>query len=283
METRRFGRTNHPSTLAVFGAVALGQLDQPKADQVVQQVIDAGLNHIDVAPSYGQAEQRLGLWMPRIREDFFLGCKTMERTRQGAINEFNQSLDRLQVDAFDLYQLHAVTSMAELDQCTQPGGALEGVIEMREKGLTRFIGITGHGMQAPAVFIEALSRFDFDTVLFPIYPALFADEGYRQSALTLLDICEEKDVGVMTIKAICKEPWGNQEQTYHTWYLPFEDQETIQGHVNFVLSHKLTHICTVGDHRLLGNVLTACENFEPMDAEAQEALINEQSDRALIF
>ena len=283
MEKRRFGRTNHMSTLAVFGAVALGQIDQAAADKVVQQVIDAGVNHIDIAPSYGQAEQRLGPWMPRIREDFFLGCKTMERTKQGAINEFHESRARLQVDAFDLYQLHAITTMEELDQCTQAGGSLEGVIEMREKGLTRFIGITGHGMQAPALFLEALRRFDFDTVLFPIYPALFADEAYRSQTLTLLDTCEEKDVGVMTIKAICKEPWGDREKRYHTWYVPFDDPPTIQKNINFVLSHKLTHYCTAGDYRLLGMVLDACENYEAMNAAEQEALIKEQSELALIF
>ena len=283
MEKIRFGRTNHMSTLAVFGAVALGQNDQTEADKAVQQVIDAGINHIDIAPSYGQAEQRLGPWMPRIREDFFLGCKTMERTKQGAINEFHESLKRLQVDRFDLYQLHAITTMDELDQCTQSGGSLEGVIEMREKGLTRFIGITGHGMQAPALFIEALNRFDFDSILFPIYPALFANQEYRSQALALLDLCAEKDVGVMTIKAICKEPWGDREHHFHTWYVPFEDMATIQQNVNFVLSHKLTHYCTAGDYRLLDKVLTACENFQPMGADEQEALIKEHADLELIF
>lgn len=283
MQKRRFGRTNHMSTLAVFGAVALGQLDQAMADKVVQQVIDAGLNHIDIAPSYGDAESRLGPWMPRIRDDFFLGCKTTQRTKGGAIDEFHQSLERLQVSSFDLFQLHAVTTMDELDQCTQTGGSLEGVIEMRAQGLTRFIGITGHGMQAPELFIEALRRFDFDTVLFPIYPALFANDEYHNQALTLLDICEEKDVGVMAIKAIAKEPWGDREPRYHTWYVPFEDEETIQNNINFVLSHKLTHYCTAGDYRLLGKVLQACENYEPMDADAQNALIQEQSELELIF
>lgn len=283
MQTRRFGRTNQMSTVAVFGGVALGQLDQSMADIVIQQVIDAGVNHIDIAPSYGEAELRLGPWMPRIRDEFFLGCKTTERTKQGAIAEFHQSLERLQVDAFDLYQLHAVTTMEELDQCTRAGGSLEGVIEMREQGLTRFIGITGHGMQTPAIFIEALRRFDFDTVLFPIFPALFTDEDYRRQALDLLDLCEEKDVGVMTIKAIAKGPWGDREPHFHTWYVPLDDQETIQKMVNFSLSQKLAHICTVGDYRIMGKVLNACEKFEPMDAAAQEALIQEQSERELIF
>jgi predicted aldo/keto reductase-like oxidoreductase len=283
MKKRRFGRTMHNSTLAVFGAVALGQIDQPSADKVMQQVIDAGINHIDVAPSYGQAEARLGPWMPRIREDFFLGCKTMERSKQGAINEFHESMERLQVEYFDLYQLHAVTEMAELDKCTEKGGALEGVIEMREKGLTRFIGITGHGMQAPAIFIEALNRFDFDSVLFPINPTLFANDDYRAQALALLDICEEKDVGVMIIKSVAKEPWGDREHRFHTWYVPFEKEEAIQKNINFVLSQKLTHICTPGDYRLLDKVFNACEDFAPMEAAEQEALIEKLSDLEIIF
>lgn len=283
MKKRHFGRTRHMSTVAVFGAVALGQIDQPLADKVMAQVIEAGINHIDVAPSYGEAESRLGPWMPRIRDDFFLGCKTTERTKAGAVNEFHESMKRLQVSYFDLYQLHAITEMAELDQCTRKGGALEGVIEMREQGLTRFIGITGHGMQAPAIFIEALNRFDFDSVLFPLNPTLFAHEAYRTQALALLDLCEKKDVGVMIIKSVAKEPWGARKHRYHTWYEPFDKEKPIQESINFVLSQKLTHICTPGDYRLLDMVFQACEDFEPMDPDYQEQLIEKRADLALIF
>lgn len=284
MEKRRFGRTNHMSTLAVFGAVAVGRhLDQPEVDSVMQKVIDAGINHIDVAPSYGEAERLIGPWMPKIREDFFLGCKTMERTKDGAKKEFKESLKRLQVDYFDLYQFHAITSMEELDAVTEKGGALEGVMEMREQGLTRFIGITGHGMETPKIFIEALSRFDFDSVLFPINPVLFSHDEYRASALALLDICEEKDVGVMLIKSVAKEPWEDKDHPYHTWYKPFDDEEIIEDNIDFVLSQKLAHICTPGDFRLLDKVFNACESFEPMPPEEQEALIEKQADLEVIF
>jgi predicted aldo/keto reductase-like oxidoreductase len=283
MEKRRYGRTNHLSTLAVFGAVALGKLDQPQADEVIKKVIDAGINHIDIAPSYGDAEVRLGPWIPQIRKDVFLGCKTMNREKDEAIKEFHQSLKRLQAESFDLYQLHAVTTIEELDACTAKGGALEGVIEMQDQGLTRFIGITGHGMDAPAIFIEALSRFDFDSVLFPINPTLFAKEAYREDALALLDLCEEKDVGVMIIKSVAKEPWGDHQQRYHTWYAPFDDEEKIEKNVHFALSQKLAHICTPGDYRLLNMVFKACESFEPMTKDEQEALIKAQADLELIF
>lgn len=283
MEKRRYGRTNHLSTLAVFGAVALGKLDQPQADEVIQKVIDAGINHIDVAPSYGDAEVRLGPWMPQIRKDVFLGCKTMNRDKNGAIKEFHQSLMRLQTENFDLFQLHAITTIEELDACTAKGGALEGVIELQDQGLTRFIGITGHGMDAPAIFIEALSRFDFDSVLFPINPTLFAKDSYREDALALLDLCEEKDVGVMIIKSVAKEPWGDQEQRYHTWYVPFDDEEKIKKNVHFALSQKLAHICTPGDYRLLDMVFNSCESFKPMTQGDQKALIKAQADLELIF
>ena len=147
MEKRKFGRTGHLSTIAIFGAAAFGEVSQEEADRVMEMIIEAGVNHIDVAPSYGQAEERIGPWMPRERERFFLGCKTTERTRDGAWNEMQSSLKRLQTDRFDLYQLHAVCSFEELDAVTAKDGALEAAVEARRQGLTRFIGITGHGVE----------------------------------------------------------------------------------------------------------------------------------------
>src|SRR5687768_3053985 len=164
METRRFGRTGHMSTIAIFGAAAFWEISQQNADKVLEQIIAAGVNHIDVAPSYGQAEERIGPWMPRERNRFFLGCKTTERTKDGAWSELQRSLKRLQTETFDLYQLHAITTMEELDAVTMKGGALEAFVEARERGLTRFIGITGHGADAPQIYLEALRRFDFDSV-----------------------------------------------------------------------------------------------------------------------
>jgi len=128
LQTRRFGRSEHMSTVAIFGAAAFWEISQEQADRMMEIVIDAGINHIDVAPSYGQAEQRLGPWMQRERERFFVGCKTMERTRAGAWNELHESLNRLHCDSFDLYQLHAITSFDELEAVTATGGALEALV-----------------------------------------------------------------------------------------------------------------------------------------------------------
>jgi predicted aldo/keto reductase-like oxidoreductase len=283
MQKRRFGRTNHLSTLAIFGAVALGKLDQTQADDAIKKVIDSGINHIDIAPSYGEAEARLSPWIPAIRKDFFIGCKTMERSKNGAILEFNSSLERLNMTHFDLYQMHAVTNMDELDACTAKNGALEGIVRMREEGLTDFIGITGHGLAVPSVFIEALRRFDFDSILFPINPSLFSNTEYRKQALQLLDLCEEKDVGVMIIKSVAKEPWGDEEHAYHTWYKPFDQQERIQTLINFALSQKLSHICTPGDYRLLDKSFRACQNFTPLSSEEQDKMIEKYADLEVIF
>jgi predicted aldo/keto reductase-like oxidoreductase len=273
VETRRFGRTGHRSTVAIFGAAALWEVDQAEADEVMEQVIAAGVNHIDVAPSYGIAEQRLGPWLGRERERFFVGCKTMERSKAGAALELRQSLERLQIDHFDLYQLHAITSLEELDEVTRPGGALEAVIEARDAGLTRSIGITGHGVDSPAVFIEALRRFDFDSVLFPLNFVQYANPTYRRNSEELLRQCRAKDVGTMIIKSITKGPWGEQTKTHNTWYQPFTDAEHIQQAVNFVLSQDVTGLCTAGDTRLLPLVLRACENYTALSESEQETLI----------
>jgi predicted aldo/keto reductase-like oxidoreductase len=273
MLTRRFGRTGHLSTIAIFGAAAFWEIDQAGADQTMELVIEHGINHIDVAPSYGQAEERVGPWLARERKRFFLGCKTMERTKDGAAAELRRSLKRLQTDHFDLYQIHAITSMEELDMVTRSGGALEAIRAAREAGLTRFIGITGHGVNSPAIFLEALKRFDFDSILFPLNFIQYANPVYRQNAEELVRQCRSKDVGTMIIKSITRGPWGDKPKTHNTWYQPFETAEQIQQAVNFVLSQDVTGICTAGDTTILPLVLEACEQFTQMDKQAQEALI----------
>jgi aryl-alcohol dehydrogenase-like predicted oxidoreductase len=273
MLTRRFGRTNHMSTVAIFGGFALSQATQVEADRTMELVIESGINHIDIAPSYGHAEERLGPWMPRERQHFFLGCKTTERTYTGAADECKRSLERLQTEYFDLYQIHAITTFAELDLVTRPGGALEALIEARKSGLTRFIGITGHGVLAPKIFQEALQRFDFDSVLFPLNFIQYADAEYRRQAQALIQLCRHQDVGSMIIKSITRGPWGDQPQQYITWYKPFTDPEHIQSAVDFALSQDITGICTVGDPDLFPSVVRACQNFTPMEVNQQEALI----------
>jgi len=283
MQKRRLGRTGHMSTVAILGAFAFSNVAQAQANAAMERAITAGVNHIDVGPTYGQAEDRLAPWLARQRDRFFLGCKTAKRDREGAAEELRRSLNRLRVDAFDLYQIHAITSTEELDQVTGPGGALEAIREARAEGLTRFIGITGHGMDAPRVFQEALDRFDFDTVLFPINFVLYADPTYRRNAEELLRRCRVGDVGTMIIKAIAKRPWDNRPKTFNTWYEPFADAGQLQRAVDFVLSHDVTGLCTAGDIGLLPRVLEACEQFTLLTAAQFDSLIGEADEYESIF
>lgn len=273
METRRFGRTGHMSTIAIFGAAAFWEISQEDADQVMASVIEAGINHIDVAPSYGQAEMRVGPWMPRERGRFFLGCKTTERTKAGAWQEMQASLKRLQTETFDLYQCHAVTTMEELDAVTMKGGALEAFVEARQAGLTKFIGITGHGADAPKIYLEALRRFDFDSVMFPLNFVQLANPEFRKYAEELIATCKAKDVGMLIIKSVTKGPWGERQHTANTWYEPFDKSDEIQRAVNFVLSHDVTGLCTAGDTHILPLVIKACENFSRLNKAEMDEMI----------
>jgi aryl-alcohol dehydrogenase-like predicted oxidoreductase len=273
MQTRRFGRTGHLSSLAIFGGAAFWKISQKEADRVMELVIASGVNHIDVAPSYGQAEKRIGPWIKRERGRFFLGCKTTERTRTGAAAELRRSLKRLKCDTFDLYQLHAITSFEELDAVTAPGGALEALVEARQAGLIKHIGITGHGVQAPAIYLEALKRFEFDSVIFPLNYIQAGNAEYYRQAEELIRQCNQKDVGLMVIKSIAIGAWGEKEKTHTTWYEPLSEMGAIQTAVNFVLSHAVTGICTAGDITLLPMVLKACEDFTPLSQDERSRLI----------
>jgi len=269
MQKRRFGRTEHMSSIAIFGAFALGQVTQEEADAVMETVLVHDVNHIDVAPSYYDAEMRLGSWLEYHRDRFFLGCKTQLRQKDQARDELHRSLERLRVDRFDLYQLHAVNTLEELDQCFSLNGSMEAILEAREEGLTRYVGITSHGLQAPSVQMAALQRFDFDSLLFPLNLKLWADEAYRWDATALLRMAAERDIGTMVIKAFTRGPWGRRVPSYHTWYEPFEDEDSIRQALRFVLSQPVTGLISAGDARLVSKILDAAEQFEPMDTAEQ--------------
>jgi aryl-alcohol dehydrogenase-like predicted oxidoreductase len=273
METRIFGRSGHASSVAIFGAVCLMEVDQQQANHTLDLALSAGVNHIDVAPQYGLAQERVGAWLPPHRREFFLGCKTLERSRAGANAELHDSLRKLQTDAFDLYQLHSVSTWDELDQATAPGGALEALLDARQAGLTRYLGITAHGFDAPAILLEALVRFDFDSVLFPVNFVLFANPAYRAPAEQLLQRCRQRRVGVMGIKAFCKGPWRDQGEHLTPWYEPFQDPAQIQASVDFSLSQDICGLPTIGDLNLLPAALHACENYCRLSAAEQETLL----------
>ncbi len=283
MEKRKLGRTGHLSTLAVFGAAAFWEVTQEQAESTMEAVINAGINHIDVAPSYGQAEIRLGPILKTERKRFFLGCKTFERESESAWRELNQSLTNLHTDKFDLYQMHAVATMQDLDDVTRQNGALAAAVRARQEGLTKYIGITSHGLQAPNVLLAALDKFDFDTVLFPVNFILFSNQAYRERTLELLSVCRQKDIGLMAIKSIAKAPWEDRQKSFTTWYEPFSTESDIQEAINFTLSQDITAICTAGDINVLPMVISACEEFSRLTEADQEKLITSGGTYKQIF
>ncbi|MCU0265037.1 MAG: aldo/keto reductase [Actinomycetia bacterium] len=275
MERRRLGRLGHESSVIIYGGFALAAVDQDEADRSVQQALDAGINHFDVAASYGDAEERLGPWTARLGPDAFLATKTGERSRDAAWAEIERSLERLRVPRVDLLQLHAVGDLDELDQVMAPGGALEAVLRARDEGLTVGVGITGHGHQAPATHLEALRRFPFDTVLTPWNHALARDPAFRADFLALVAECQRQDVGLMTIKAVARRNYPEGAAGgYHTWYQPWDDPEHLAAAVAFALRQPgVTGFAAAGDTRLLGPIVAA--------AEAAAALSDEEVDRVL--
>ena len=259
MQQRRLGRLGHRSSVLIYGAAALGEAGQDTADASIRLALDAGINHFDVAASYGDAELRLGPWMPEIRDRIFLATKTGLRDRDEAWAQINRSLERLRTDHVDLIQIHAVGDLAELDLVTRPGGSLEAVVRARDEGLAAAIGITGHGHQAPATHREALARFPFDTVLSPLNWVLAQDPAYLADYQALVAEVTAQDAGLMIIKAASRRNWPQPDgHRYSTWYEPFDDQERIDAAVAWVLSRpEVTGIATPGDVRLLPLVIQA--------------------------
>jgi aryl-alcohol dehydrogenase-like predicted oxidoreductase len=259
--------------VVAFGAAGIGRVSPDVADRAIQTALDQGVNHMDVAPSYGEAELRLRPWMATIRDRIFLGCKTRERTREAARAELRRSLERLGTDRFDLYQLHSVGKLPDLDACTARGGALEALVEARGEGLVRWLGITGHTHDAPRTHLEALRRFDFDTVMFPLNFVLWADPAYRRDAEALLEACRTRDVGIHVIKTLAKDPWGDRPHAQTTWYEPFTDQPTIDRAVAFVLARPVTTLCSTGDVTVLPKFLDAARRVGPLDTTAEADLL----------
>jgi aryl-alcohol dehydrogenase-like predicted oxidoreductase len=259
MERRRLGRIGHMSSVLVYGGAAIGNVRQDVADASIRQALDAGINHFDTAAAYGESEVRLGVWMSRIRDQIFLATKTGVRTATGAHDSIRRSLERLQVEYVDLIQLHAIGDVEDLDRATGSGGALEGALRARDEGLVRAIGITGHGMDAPATHLEALRRFPFDTVLTPCNYRLWIEDVYRRDLEALEEEIRVQGAGLMFIKAVARNLWRPEpKHRYDTWYEPLDRQTTIDAAVAFGLSRPtVTGLATVGDVRLLPLMIEA--------------------------
>jgi aryl-alcohol dehydrogenase-like predicted oxidoreductase len=285
MQKRKLGRLGHQSSVLIYGSAALAEVDQDTADASVQLALDAGINHFDVAASYGDAELRLGPWMPTIRDRIFLATKTGLRDRDEAWAQINHSLERLQTDRLDLIQVHSVGELEELDLVTGSGGSLQAVVRARDEGLAGAVGITGHGHQAPATHLEALRRFPFDTVLSPLNYVLGQDPAYLADYQALVAEIQAQDAGLMIIKSASRRNWPEPvEHGYSTWYEPFDDQEPITAAVAWVLSHpEVTGIATPGDVGLLPLLVQAERRLAETSRAEAEAILARAADYSSPF
>ena len=253
-----FGSTGHASTRVLFGAAALGSMRQERADAVLEQVLAAGVNHIDVAASYGDAELRLAPFLRQHRAGFFVATKTGQRTAAGARDELHRSLERLGVDRVDLIQLHNLVDEAEWATALGPGGALEALVEARNEGLVRFIGVTGHGTPAPAMHLRSLERFPFDSVLAPYNCSMMAQPEYARDFERLYRTCRERGVAVQTIKSVARRRWRPDDADKHfSWYMPIKDRDAIRRAVHYVLARPGLFLNSSSDASLLPTILAA--------------------------
>jgi aryl-alcohol dehydrogenase-like predicted oxidoreductase len=281
MEKRLLGRTGHKSTILAFGgAVFIGKPRQREVDALIEHALDRGVNHIDVAPTYGEAERGLGRWVKEHRGNLFLACKTMKRTWKDAAVELRTSLDRLQADHFDLYQLHQVDKPDKLEATLGPDGAIQAILEAKEDGLVKFIGITGH---RPIIIAEALKRFDFDTILLPVNCVLRAHLEPENDYAPVLALAKKRNVGVIAMKTIAKGPWPEGRKPFNTWYQPFETQEDVDEALWFALSQNVATATTAGDPQLATMMIDAAERFRPMNEEEQLALVSRATSYKPLF
>jgi aryl-alcohol dehydrogenase-like predicted oxidoreductase len=279
--TRRLGRTDHWSSLAILGGAAYWDANPESAEASFTAALEAGVNHLDIAPRYGQAQAALGPHVARVRDRLFVGAKTARHQSAGVRAQLEETLALLGCSSLDLYQLHAVTTVEELDARAD---AMAEVLAARDEGLCRFVGITGHDVTAPATHAAALERYDLDTVMFPVNARLWGIDDYRRDAETLLEICEQRDVGVMAIQAVAARPWGAGERTATTWYEPYTDDEEIERQVRFTLSVPgVTGFCTPGDTALLPAALAAASNFSLLDDTERRAAMAAVANEPLIF
>jgi aryl-alcohol dehydrogenase-like predicted oxidoreductase len=278
-----FGATGHDSSRVIFGAAALGSVSKGAADRTLELLLQHGINHIDVAAGYGDAELRIATWLRRHPGTFFVATKTGERTYRGAREQIRRSLDRLGVDRIDSIQLHNLVDVIEWETALAANGALEAAIEARDEGLVRFIGVTGHGLSVPEIHRRSLERFAFDSVLAPYNYVQMQDPRYAESFEALAAVCAQRNVALQTIKSLAWRRWEGREKTAATWYEPLREQADIDLAVHWVLGRPEAFLLTTGDAELLPRLLDAAERFERRPSDEEMAALAARREIEALF
>lgn len=282
-----FGKTGHQSTQLLFGGAALGKVSQKETDKTMELILEYGVNHIDTAASYGEAERRIGPWMKTHRDNFFLATKTEKRTYKEAWQELENSRKRLQTDVIDLWQMHVLVDEEGWQTAMGPDGALKAFLEAREKGIVRFLGVTGHGLQAPLFHMRSLEKHDFNSVLLPWNYPMSLNRDYRANFEQLAQLCRQKEVALQTIKSICRRPWPEGVKNRDTWYQPLEEPEAIYQAVAYILSDSQMFLNSVGDINVLPYVLEGARLFSEGKLKAptteEMELLSEKQEMSPLF
>jgi len=249
-------------------------------ESLIRFFLDHGVNHIDVAPSYGDAELRLGKWIREYRKNLFLGCKTGKRTKKEASEELRRSIARLQTDCFDLYQLHGLDDPEELKVALGENGAMNTILEAKQQGLVKNIGITSHN---PENVLRALEAFDFDSVLLPVNYVLRAHALPTNNYEPVLSLTKQRNLGVVAMKSMAKGPWPTEQKTHNTWYQPFQTQKEVDEALWFTLSQGVTTAATSSDPRIARMMIDAAERYTPMKENEQQELLRKASALTPLF
>ena len=275
IEKQFFGKTGHKSSRVIFGAAALGAMSQDRAELTFEILDKFGINHIDVAASYGDAELRLGPILETRRADFFLATKTGLRTKTEAKDQLQRSLERMRVDYVDLIQLHNLTKQEEWKLAMSSDGALEGLIEAKQEGLVKNIGVTGHGTFAASMHLQSLQKYDFDSVLLPHNFSMMSQEQYKNDFEKLYSLARSKSVAIQTIKSIALRRWSQEDKEKRfSWYRPITEKHPLKRAVDYTLSMDGLFLNSSSDATLLEVLLSAAAEpvLEPSAEEMQNDL-----------
>ena len=281
---QKFGRTGNQSSQIIFGSYALSNATQDEADQVLKILLDYGVNHIDTAPMYGNAEKCIGAWMKKNRDKFFIATKSRSRSYEGAWKNLQRSLEQLKVDYIDLWQMHGLTNQAGWEKAMGPGGALEAFIQAREEGLVRYLGVTGHGNRVAGMHVQSLERYDFDSVMLLYNYRQMLIPKFASDFYELLKICREQNVAVQTFQSIAWRPIGKGERKYNMYfYEPLESKEAIEKSVYWAMGLKDSFVITAGDIQFIPKMLDAAERYEERPSDEQMKTLVEKYDIQPIF